>query len=199
MKLDEINSHLDAIEKMLYETTENVKNEQELKEKKAKFQTINNTIRQLSKQGIPVPDELKRMRDGFIAEIDKLSMPIEGIGKIYSRLLNIVEDLGRLCRRSPRKDLYLKYVEQKKTETDIDSLSKVLITVMEKMGGSGKEKSITQGIEKALQNDLTEADLDCPKGKTPRWKTNLKQARKKLIEKGVLTPDSDGKTWTIAR
>jgi hypothetical protein len=198
MALDEMFSHLDAIEEMLRKTTEKTKSGQELKEKKAQFRTIDHSIRQLSKRGIPVPEELKRMRDELTVEIDKLALPSKDIGEIYNRFLSLVEELGRLCGRSPRKDLYLKAKEKKKNETDIDTLAEALTTVLGKMGGSGKEKSIIQGVENALQNDLSKADLDRPYGKTPRWKTNLRKARKGLIEKGVLTPDSKGKTWTLA-
>lgn len=198
MNLDEIYIHLDKIEEIIRKTTGKAKSKQNLKEKKAQFRTIDNSIRQLSKRGIPVPDDLIRMKDKLITEIDELALPTNDIGDIYNRVLNLVEDLGRLCGRSPRKDLYLKAKEKKKNETDFDTLGKALIGVLEKMGGSGKEKSIIQGVENALQNDLTEADLDRPKGKTPRWKTNLRIARKRLIEKGVLTPESKGRTWTLA-
>ena len=198
MALEEINSHFDAFEKSLRETTGKAKARQMLKEKKAQFRTIDNSIRQLSKRGIPVPGELKRMRDDLITEIEELALPTKDMEEIYNRLLNLVEDLGRLCSRNPRKDLYLKAKDKKTNETGIDTLAQVLTSVMRKMGGKGKEKLIIQRVEEALHDDMTEEDLDRPLGKTPRWKTNLKSARNSLISKGILTPDSKGKIWTLA-
>jgi len=67
------------------------------------------------------------------------------------------------------------------------------------MGGSGREKYIFQKFEEGFQDKMTKADMERPKGKSPRWQSNLKRARRKLINEGILTNESKGKKWTLAR
>jgi len=199
MGLEEIGGHLDEIERILEERVVNLRNGHELKNKKEKFRARDNSISRLSTRGIPIPDEMKNMKETLITEIEGLSMPIEDVQKIYNRTLKLVVKLGRLCRRSPRKDLYLKDREERKNETDIDTIGKALVSVLEKMGGSGKEKSIIPRVEEDLRESFTESDLTKPSGNRPKWQSNLRRARKKLIGEGILTTDSKGSRWTLVR
>lgn len=197
MVLEDISSHLEGIEQILKEEVENLKNRPNLKNKKEQFRIIDRSIRQLRNKEFPVPEEMNAIRDNLIAEIEKHSMPVENLQKIYEKTLDIVVELGRICKRSPRKDLYLRAKDNRREETDIDTLAKVLVNVLEKMGGSGREKLIFKKVEKDFQGELTKADIECPKGRTPRWQSNLKRARRKLINEGILTPESKGRNWML--
>lgn len=198
MEQMDISSHLDAVENKLKELIENTEKRPELKNIKEQFRIIDQSIRQLRKQGLSVPPEMINIRDNFIAEIEKYSMPIENLQKAYNKALDIVVELGRICRHSPRKDLYLKAKERRGSETGVDTLSKLLVEILKKMGGSGHEKYIFKKFEENFQEKMTKADMESPKGRTPRWQTNLKRARKKLITEGVLTTESKGRKWTLA-
>ena len=151
----------------------------------------------MKKKGIPVPDEMEEMRKALIAEIDKQTMPVDELLKVYIRLLDLIIEFGKLCRRSPRKDLSIKAKEKRQGETDTEILKNILVTVLKETGGTGKEKIIIQRVGEELQSKLTEADVECPGGKTPRWQYNLKRARRELIKEGILAPESKGRIWTL--
>lgn len=198
MTFQDIGSHLDGIEKILKETAWNPEDRPELKSKKEQFRVIDRSIRQWRKKGIPIPAEMDDIRKRLIAEIEEHSLPVENLQAIYNKSLDIVVELGRICKRSPRKDLYLKAKKRRGEETNTDTLAKVLVNVLEKMGGSGREKVIFQRVEEDMQGELTEADMERPSGKTSRWQSNLRRARKKLINDGILTPESKSRKWTLA-
>ncbi|MBW1977818.1 MAG: hypothetical protein JRI79_07600 [Deltaproteobacteria bacterium] len=198
MHIEEINAHLDGLEKILNNVAQGLKDEHDLEHKKRQFRAVDNSIRQLSEGGIPIPPELNQMRETLQAEIERFSVPLEEVEDAYRRALELVVKLGRLCRHNPRKDLSLMAKEKRQRETKVAELGKILVSVLQKMGGSGREKSVVRKVEEALQGQFTEADLDCPQGKTPRWLSNLRRARNKLIEQGVLTPNSKGRRWALA-
>jgi len=198
MDVEEISTHLDHIEEILKETVENRENGPDLKNKKEQFRIIDQSIRQLRNKDFPVPEEMNAIRNNLIAEIEKHSLPVAKLQEQYEKVLDIVLEFGRICKRSPRKDLYLRAKKQRSEETDIDTLAKVLVNALEGMGGSGREKFIFQKVGEDFKGKLTKADMACPKGKTPRWQSTLKRARKKLINEGILTEESKGRKWTLA-
>jgi len=181
MALEEISTHLDRIEEILGETMENRENGPDMKNKKEQFRIIDQSIRQLRNKDFPVPEEMNAIRNDLIAEIEKHSLPVAKLQEQYEKVLDIVLEFRRICKRSPRKDFYLRAKKQRSEETDIDTLAKVLVNALEGMGGSGREKFIFQKVGEDFKAELTKADMVCPKGKTPRWHSNLKRARKKLI------------------
>lgn len=197
MALENISIHLGEIERILKQTAVNLKDNPELKKKKEQLRVINRSISQWRKKGIPVPREMNDVRNSLVAQIKQHSLPGEDLQEMYDKALGIIVELGRICKRSPRKDLHRMAKERRGQETGFDTLAKVLVNVLEKMGGSGKEKVIFQMVQENLQGELTEVDTECPKGKTARWQSNLRRARKRLIRKGILTPESKGRKWTL--
>lgn len=197
MSVQDIGRHLDEIERILRETPWNPEGRHELQKKKDQFKVIDRSIRQWREKGIPIPPDMNDVRKNLIAEIEKASLPLDDLQTVYNKALNIIMVLARMCRRSPRKDLYVKAKERKKDETGIDILAKILVKVLETMGGSGKERLIFKRVEEDLQGKLTEADMERPSGKTSRLQSNLRRARKKLVKEGILTPESKGRQWTL--
>ncbi len=198
MALEEISTHLDRIEEILKETVGNRENGLDLKNKKEQFRIIDRSVRELRNKDFPVPKEMNAIRNNLIAEIEKHSLPVSKLQEQYEKALDIVLEFGRICKRSPRKDLYLRAKKHRSEETDIDTLAKVLVNALEEMGGSGREQIIFQKIGEDFKEELTKADMACPKGKTPRWQSNLKRARRKLINEGILTQESKGRKWALA-
>lgn len=199
MSFNDINEHFEAIEKIISEANEKATDNTELNNKREQLRTIKSSIAQLERKGIPVPEEIQQLQSSLFRDVEKLKSPIDGIVDVYIRALNIAIELAKLCGRNPRRDLYQKAKEKKAKTIRDDILSKALIKVLEEMGGNGHEKDIIGHLESNLQSKFSMVDLECPLGKTPRWVTNLRKTRKKLIQKNVLTPESKGRKWALTK
>jgi len=197
MDIMEINKHFEAIENIITDAIEKFDDNVELKEKKEQLRTIKRSIKQLEKKGVSVPQEMKDLKLNLLRNIEEIESPKDDLLVSYNRALDITTRLAQLCGQSLWKDIYQKAREKKANTLDVDILSEALITVLEGMGGSGHEKDIFPRVERALQTKLSETDRECPKGRTPRWHTNLRRARKKLVNSNVLTPDSIKRIWSL--
>ena len=199
MKIKELNDHLEVIENIINEAKDGLDDNTDLSNKKEQLRTINRSIAQLERKKIPVPQEIQNLRTALSREVEKLKSPTDGVEMFYNRVLNLVVELGKVCGRSPRKDLYIRAKEKRSKAIDEDTLSKTLLEVLEEMGGSGHEKEIFSRFGEALESKFTTVDLETFRGKTPRWQTNLRRVRRKLVEKKVLTQDSMGRVWTLKK
>jgi len=199
MNNDELKKHVDAIENLIHQVQRDVAENEEIRNKKEQLRTVKRSIAQLERKRIPVPKEMQDLKLTLVTDLENGEAPLNGLQPVYERLLDIIEDLGRLCGRSPRRDLYLKARERKSRTTTAEALAPVLVEVLREMGGSAHQKDIALRVKQKLKGKLTEADFERPQGKTPRWQLALRRARKLLIEDGTLTPDSKGRTWTLTR
>jgi hypothetical protein len=199
MKIKELNDHLEIVETIIKEAQNGHDDNAEFSNKKEQLRTINRSIAQLERKKIPVPQEIRNLRSALSRDIEKLKGPTDGIEAAYDRVLNLAVELGKACGRSPRKDLYIRAKEKRSKTIDEDTLAKTLLKVLEEIGGSGPEKEIFPRVGKALESKFTAADLETFRGKTPRWQTNLKRARRKLVGKKVLTQESMKTTWTLKK
>jgi hypothetical protein len=197
MNIKDLNDHLDAIEAIFQESKDGSGNSKDLNNNQEQLQTINRSIAQLERKKIPVPKEIRDLYVALDREVKKLKSPSSGIAEAYDRLLRLVIELGKACGKSPKKDLYLIAKEKRSKALDQNTLEETLIKVLEEMGGSGHEKEIFSRAEKVLCPKFTSVDLEAYKGKTPRWQTNLRRVRKKLVERKVLTQESMKRVWTL--
>jgi hypothetical protein len=197
MKIKELNDHLEAIEAIVKEGWSEGDDNTELKNKKEQLQTIVRSITQLERKKIPVPQEITSLQAALTRDVEKLKSQTGGLEAFYNPILDLVVNFGKLCGRSPSKDLYLRRKEERSKATDEDTLTKTLIKVLEEIGGSGHEKEILSRVGKILEPKFTSVDLEALKGKTPRWQTNLRRVRRKLVEKEVLTQGSMKRVWSL--
>jgi len=199
MSVDEIKKHVDALEHLIKEMEVDAAETEELRHKKEQLQTVKRSIAQLEKKGIPIPKEMQELKLSLVNALENGRAPIDGLVPVYDRLLDLIVDLGWICGRRPRKDLYQKAKERKAKTTSAETIEKALVDVLREMGGSAHEKDILQKIKQRLKAQLTEADVERPQGKTPRWQLSLRKARRALVDSGTLNPASKGRTWTLAK
>lgn len=198
MSLENMQKHLEALREFAEQAAGNGTDSGDLKVKKAQLQAVQKTIHQLERRGIPVPDGLNDEKISLataVAELEKDS----GIDEVYEALLDIVEQLGRICRRRPHHELYLRSRKWKSQTTPPETLRKEITRVLEEMGGSGHEREVMAKIEARLNGKLTEADRERPKGNRPRWQANVRHERRRMIDDSILTPESRRSTWTLAK
>ncbi|MBC8466708.1 MAG: hypothetical protein H8D55_02605 [Deltaproteobacteria bacterium] len=199
MNIKELNDHLEVIETIIKEARDGLDDNTEFHNKKEQLLTIDRSIAQLERKKIPVPQEIRDLRTALNRDVEKLKNPMDGLEEFYNRLLDLVVSFGKACGKSPRKDLHIRAKEKKSRAIDEDTLSKTLLKVLEEMGGSGHEKEILPNVGKALESTFTAIDLEAFRGKTPRWQTNLRRVRRKLVESGVLTQSSMRRVWTLKK
>ena len=198
MAMTEIEEHISAIEQIIQNASEQMEDNRQLDNVKQQIRSVRKSIRDLEKVGIPVPEEMHHLRDNLLKEKESLQSPINGLVAMYSRALKIVVRLGEMCGRSPRRDLYHLAKAKRAKALGEETLRNTLIKVLEEMGGKGHEKTIFTRMQVALQSKFSVADLESPRGKTPRWQSNVRSVRKRLIREGILTPESRKRNWSLA-
>ncbi|NLS95740.1 MAG: hypothetical protein GXX96_26700 [Planctomycetaceae bacterium] len=198
MNLQNVQNHLEALREFAEQAAGNGQDAGDLKVKKVQLQAVQKTIRQLERRGIPVPDGLKGEKLSLATAVGELEND-SGKDQVYEALLDIVEQLGRACGRRPHHELYIRSREWKRQTTTPEALRKEITRALEEMGGSSHEREVMAKIEARLKGKFTEADLERPKGNRPRWQTNVRRERRRMIEDGILTPESRRSTWTLAK
>ena len=198
MSLENLQEHLEALREFAEQAAGNGQDAGDLKVKKAQLQAVQKTIRQLERRGIPVPDGLKDEKLSLATAVGELEKD-SGTDQVYEALLDIVEQLGRTCRRRPHHELYMRSREWKSQATPPDTLRKEITRALEEMDGSGREREVMAKIEARLKGKFTEADLERPKGNRPRWQGNVRRERRRMIDDGMLTAESRRSTWTLAK
>ena len=198
MSHEKLQEHLDALKAFAEAAAGNSQDIGELKVKKAQLQAVQKTIRQLERKGIPVPDGLKEEKLSLATAVGELEKD-SGADQVYEALLDIVEQLGRTRGRRPHHELYLRAKEWKQQTTSPEVLRQEITRALEEMGGSGHEREVIAKIDAGLKGKFTEADLERPRGNRARWQTNVRRERRRMIEDGLLTPESRRSTWTLAK
>ena len=195
----EIQEHLGALKEYVRNVLTGSKDLDELRVKKAQLSAIQRTIRQLEKNRVPVPEGLSNEKLSLVSELNGLENASDGCIKVYESLLNIIFDLGRVCRRLPHKELYQLSKKWRNQVTPQETLRQSIITTLKDTEGTGKEAKVFESIEKQLSSRFTPADLSRPGGKNLKWQNNVRRERKRMIKDDILTKDSKGKTWTLAK
>lgn len=198
MSLENVQKHLDGLREFAEQAAGNGHDAGDLKVKKAQLQAVQKTIRQLERRAIPVPEGLKGEKLSLATAVGELEKD-SGKDQVYEALLEIVEHLGRACGRRPHHELYMRSREWKRKTTPPEALRKEITRVLEEMGGSGQEREVMAKIELRLKGKFTEVDVERPKGNRQRWQANVRRERRRMIDDGILTPESRRSTWTLAK
>ena len=199
MKTEEIRRNLSAIKEYV-SGIKLVNKNQEVQQMESQLHEIERTIRRMEKKGIQVHEGLisgKTSLKSKILEIEKKA--IGDPPSLYEELLDIIAQFGRVLGRRPDRELYKRLKEWKKQVVGNSILRENIIIVLNEMGGSGHERDILKGIEDKLKGRFTPADKEKPQGRSFQWESNVKKERKRMIKDGILTPESRGGKWILAK
>jgi len=199
MTENDIQSHLQAIKDYIAQAQNGGSDLGEIRIKKKQLSAIQKTIRQLDKNGIPVPESLNAEKLSLVNAINQIETSSGSSLKVYDAMIQMIFDLGRVCQKLPHKDLYQMSRRWRSQSTPQSTLRKLILQVLKDRGGSAHQDAVFEDIDKQLASQWTPADLACPGGKTVKWKNNLRRERKAMIAEGLLTKDSKGKTWTLIK
>ncbi len=196
---NDIQSHLEAIKEYIAQVQNSGSDLTDIHIRKKQLSAIQKTIRQLDKNGVPVPESLNAEKLSLVNAITQIETASGSCLKVYDAMIQMLFDLGRACQKLPHKDLYLLSRHWRSQSTPQTTLRKVILQVLKEHGGSAHQEQVFEEADKQLANQWTPADMSCPGGKTTRWKNNIRRERKSMIKEGILTKDSKGRTWTLAK
>ncbi len=194
-----IQVHLQAIEEYIAQIQNSGSDLADIHIRKKQLSAIQKTIRQLDKNGIPIPESLNSEKLSLVNTIAQMETASGSCQKVYDAMIQMLFDLGRACQKLPHKDLYHLSRRWRSQSTPQSTLRKAALQVLKERGGTAHQDDIFQAVDKQLSGQWTPADLSCPGGKTLKWKNNLRRERKSMIREGILAKDAKGGTWTLAK
>jgi hypothetical protein len=146
-----------------------------------------------------VPEGLSAEKLSLASEVTAIEQAEGGCMGIYEALLDLVWQLGKVCGRRPHHELYLRLRDWRKQTTPSEALRKAILEALRDLGGSGHQADVLDHVREKIQSALTPADREKVHGGRPRWERNALRERKRIIDDGLLTPDSRRSTWTLAK
>lgn len=100
-------------------------------------------------------------------------------------------------------DEEIKEQNENAVEEDITSQVNFRIPILKALiflGGSSEEVELTDFVKKEMKGKFTKKDLEVPKGEDKeRWISNLYFETATMIDEGLLSKDSNNKSWEIAQ
>jgi len=155
---------------------------------------ISITIKKLEKAGIPVPDELHRLKTDLEA---KLSIPDEVADRL-ELLVRGFEDLKREIRfRTRRPSRVVTRNISVEPTTSREVLREEIIRALQILGGAGHAKQVRDEIEKRLDEKLFPRDLEMLPEGTLVWHKNTRRERGSMVKEGILKKDSAYGVWEL--
>jgi hypothetical protein len=198
MKSEALKQNLNAIRDYI-SAIKGLKESSEVQLLRSQLRVIEKSIRHFERDGIQVPEGVMSDKFSLESKIKEIKKGPHEISLLYEELLDIIVQTGRILKRRPDRDLRGRLREGRKEELPKDILRNNIIAVLRGMGGTGHERDVLREIEDKLKEQFTPADLDKPLGRRPRWEMNTRQERNRMIKKGILTPESRRKKWTLMK
>lgn len=169
---------------------------QELDEQEKQLKEIAYTINKLEKTGVSVPDELRQLKIGLMAELsvrDEITNALEGLADGFEKILqDLHPTIGRIDDKGPRK----KRSREPKTSKEV--LRKEIVRALEALGGTGQVQQVLDKMEEQLEGNLLPRDLETLSAGDLVWKNNAKWERYRMALDGILKSDSRRGTWELS-
>ena len=169
---------------------------QELDEQEKQLKEIAYTINKLEKTGVSVPDELRQLKIGLMAELavrDEITNTLEGLADGFEKVLqDLHSTIGRINDKGPRK----KRSREPKTSREV--LRKEIIQALETLGGAGRVQQVLDKMEEQLEGKLLPRDLEILSTGVLVWKNNACWERSRMVPDGILKGDSRRGTWELS-
>ena len=166
---------------------------------RSQLSVIEKSIRQFEKDNIQVPEGVMSDKFSLESKIEEIKKGPQEISLLYEELLDLIVQAGHILGKNPHKDLRDHLRESRKQGLPRDILRENIVAVLKEMGGSGNERDVLKKIEVELKEQFTAADMIKPKGKRTQWELNARNERKRMINQGILTPDSMRTKWSLLK
>ena len=173
---------------------------QELDEQEKQLKEIAHTINKLEKTGVSVPDELRQLKIGLMAELavrDEINNTLERLADGFEKILHELHSMvGRTEDNGQQKPPRKKRSREPKTSREV--LRKELILALETLGGVGRVQQVLDKMEEQLEGKLLPRDVETRSSGDLVWKNNAKWERNRMVQDGILESDSRRGTWELS-
>ena len=175
----------------------------ELDEREKQLQEIAKAIDKLEQVNVSVPDELRKLKIGLVAELairdetnnlmEELADGLDDALQDLNNLLGRNKNNGNISAKLPRK----RKLKQPRTSDEILRVN--IISVLKNMNGSGHIQQILTDMEQHLAGQLLPHDLEkVSSGKQLVWQNNVCWERSKMVKTGLLKNDSSRGIWELS-
>lgn len=168
----------------------------ELDEREKQLNEIARAIDKLESAGVSVPDELRQLKTGLVAE---LAVRDEMENKLKELEDGLEEALQTLRSKIRRPKIIDRRIHPNGPRTERAVLRKEIIRALEVLGGAGSPTQVIAEIDKRLAGKLFPCDMFIlPNGKMS-WHGSTKKERSRMIQDGILKSDSPVGIWELTK
>lgn len=173
---------------------------QELDEQEKQLKEIAHTINKLEKTGVSVPDELRQLKIGLMAELavrDEITNTLERLADGFEKVLRELRSMvGRSNDNGQQKPPRKKRSREPKTSREV--LRKEIIRALESLGGAGQVQQVLAKMEEQLEGNLLSRDMETLSTGVLVWMNNAQWERTRMVQDGILKSDSRRGTWELS-
>jgi len=167
-----------------------------LDEREKQLNEIARTIDKLENTGVSVPDELRQLKTGLVAELAVRDEMDTKLKELEDGLEEALQTLRSKTRRSKKTD---SQIRPNGPRTERAVLRKEIIRALEILGGAGSPKQVIAEIDNRLAGKLFRCDmLILSRGKIA-WHESTRGERRSMINDGILKSDSSLGIWELSK
>ena len=184
----------------LIELAREVAEDEEARQKHEQLVAIGQTVAQLEKRGIPVPEDLRRLKGELAAGLSDYEQSSEALAYLRNQLPPVVRTLGITLGETARRPRRRKAegASPRGDTTPPEVLRGWVVDAIAALGGSGTPSDVRQWIEQQHGQDLLPGDRERTARGEPVLHARLHWQRLKMIHAGQLKADTAPGVWELA-
>lgn len=173
----------------------------EAKQRHEQLLAIGRTVEELERKGIPVPDDLRRLKTELAAGLSQYEETSETLAYLKAHLPSLLEPLG-LSLRQTRGRSRTREAQGRPPSGDATPMAVLrswIVEALAALGGSGSPSEIRRWIEKEHEQDLLPGDREHTLDGAVRLVTRLSWQGYNMRQRGALksTSDSPRGIWEL--
>ena len=165
-------------------------------EREKQLNEIARTIDKLENAGVSVPDELRQLKTGLVAELavrDEMDNKLKELEGGFEEALQFLRSKIHRPKRISRR------VRSNGPRTERAVLRKEIIRALEVLGGAGSPKQVKAEIDKRLAGKLFPCDMLLHSDGRMSWHKRTGNERRRMISDGILKSDSPYRRWEFSK
>lgn len=172
-------------------------------ETKIQLMRISQTIDKLEKDGVGIPDALRKEKLRLAAIFDQAAESVTVWRHLLQELKEIVDDLekrlGKTFGPTDAKRKTGKPVSSRGDQTPREELIRLVLVSLKELGGSAQCNDVLAVMEKKMRGKFLPGDLENDPSFGVKWKHNAHWARLKLANDGDLDKHSPRGHWRLSK
>jgi hypothetical protein len=166
---------------------------------KSQYEQISAVVNNLSKQSVPVPDELRKLKlelSHVMSEYEQSILEVDAMRSGLTDLTDLLAEAfpptgsgrkqtsGRNNRTQRQNSFYKKYMI-------------FLPELMKENGGEMKISKIMASVQKRFSHEFSTEELERNSNNQPKWRGHVSFARYMLVKEGILSKNASPGCWKL--